>query len=216
MILAAALTMNVGMLHQQDQLQGKTGVLSDEDRNIIKTHPQLGVRLLKQAGVKNDSWLLMVLMHHENENGSGYPLGKAGVQIPLGAKIISIADHYCATISPRNYRKALLPNVALRSVFLDEKQNIDQSLTAVFMDVLGMYPIGLFVKLNNGETSVVTGQGEVMKAPTVHSLIGANRAKLAFPISRDTSRSLYAIQDSVDEMTIPINMQTLWGEDASL
>jgi HD-GYP domain-containing protein (c-di-GMP phosphodiesterase class II) len=215
-VLAAALTMNVGMLRQQEQLQNKGGVLNDEDKTIIKTHPQIGIRLLKQAGVKNDSWLLTVLMHHENENGSGYPLGKTGVKIPLGAKIISIADRYCATISPRSYRKALLPNVAMRSVFLDEKQNIDPSLATVFMRVLGMYPAGVFVKLINGEVSVVTGQGEVMKSPIVHSLIGSNGAKLAFPISRDTARSIYAIQDNVDEITVPVNMQTLWGEDASL
>jgi HD-GYP domain-containing protein (c-di-GMP phosphodiesterase class II) len=215
-ILAAALTMNAGMLHQQEQLQAKAGVLSDDDNNIIKTHPQVSIRLLKQAGVKNDSWLLTVLMHHENENGSGYPLGKTGTKIPLGAKIISIADRYCAAISLRSYRKPLLPNVAMRSVFLDEKQNIDESLATIFMQVLGMYPAGVFVKLINGEVSVVTEQGEVRKSPIVHSLLGSNGAKLAFPISRNTARSLYAIQDNVDELTIPINMQTLWGDDASL
>jgi HD-GYP domain-containing protein (c-di-GMP phosphodiesterase class II) len=217
-ILAAALTMNAGMLRQQEQLQEKAGALSDEDKNVIKTHPQAGIRLLKQAGVKNDSWLLTVLMHHENENGSGYPLGKTGLKIPMGAKIISIADRYCATISPRSYRKALLPTVALRSLFSDEKQNVDQSLATIFVGILGLYPAGIFVKLINGEISVVTGPGEVMKTPMVHSLIGSNGAKLAFPISRDTSRSIYAIQDSVDEMAIrvPINMQTLWGDDAGL
>ncbi|MDB5992343.1 MAG: hypothetical protein JWQ10_3746 [Herbaspirillum sp.] len=217
-LLAAALTMNIGMLRQQEQLQDKASALSDEDKDMIKNHPQAGLRLLKQAGVKNDAWLLTVLMHHENEDGSGYPLGKTGLKIPLAAKIISIADRYCATISPRNYRKALLPNVALRSVFIDEKQNIDQSLASVFMSVLGMYPAGVFVKLLNGETSVVTGQGDIMKTPMVHSLIGPGGAKLAFPIPRDTSRSMYAVQDSVDGMmhTMQVNMQTLWGADASL
>ena len=86
------------------------------------------------------------------------------------------------------------------------------------MSVLGMYPAGVFVKLLNGETSVVTGQGDIMKTPMVHSLIGPGGAKLSFPIPRDTSRSMYAVQDSVDGMmhTMQVNMQTLWGEDASL
>jgi HD-GYP domain-containing protein (c-di-GMP phosphodiesterase class II) len=217
MILGAALTMNIGMLSHQEQLQAK-GRLSDEDRDVIKHHPQIGFRLLKQAGIANVDWLMHVLMHHESEDGSGYPGGKPGTKIPLGTKLISIADRYCAKISPRAYRKAMLPNAALRSILVDEKQNVNQVFAAVFMRVMGLYPTGAFVRLENGEMGVVTKKGQSTKTPIVHALIGPRDAPLAFPIQRDTSRDLYAVRDLICETKagIHVNMQQLWGYEASL
>ncbi|WP_051516717.1 HD-GYP domain-containing protein [Herbaspirillum sp. RV1423] len=217
-ILAAAVTMNVGMLRHQEQLQSRASHLTEEDRTIIRNHPQIGMRLLKQAGVKNETWLRHVLMHHECEDGNGYPFGILGADIPVGTKIISIADRYCAKISPRAYRKALFPNAALRKVLLEEKQTIDQSLATPVMRALGIYPPGTFVKLINGETGIVTRKGQSTTTPIVHSLIGPRNAALAFPIQRDTSLPLYAVRDLVCESKAAINisMQQLWGEEASL
>jgi HD-GYP domain-containing protein (c-di-GMP phosphodiesterase class II) len=217
-LLAAAVTMNVGMLRDQERLQGKADGLTDEDKDIIKSHPQVGMRLLKQAGVTNIDWLVHVLMHHENEDGSGYPLGKADAKIPLGTKILSIADRYCAQVTPRTYRKALLPNAVLRGILLGGQVNIDRAFAGSIMHVLSAYPPGAFVKLENGETAVVTSKGETTTTPVVHSLIGPRNTPLAFPIRRDTSHVAYAVKDLVDETqaAIHVSMQNLWGSEASL
>jgi HD-GYP domain-containing protein (c-di-GMP phosphodiesterase class II) len=217
-LLSAALTMNVGMLRPQEQMQTRATNLSAEDRAIIREHPQTGMKILQQAGITNQAWLLNVLMHHENEDGSGYPNGAVGADIPRGAKIIAFADRYCAKISPRAYRKALFPNAALRKVLLEGKHSIDQTLATPVMRALGIYPPGTVVRLTNGETGIVTRKGTSTTTPIVHALIGPRNAALAFPIQRDTSLPLYAVRDLVGETATPINvtMQQLWGEGASL
>lgn len=217
-IMAAAVTMNIGMLRQQDLLQDKSGPLSEVEQDVVKNHPLLGMRILKQAGIKNEDWLLHVLMHHEKEDGSGYPGGRSGTRIPIGTKIISIADRYCAKISPRKYRKPLLPNAALRNLLMEEHPNIDRMVAGTFIKTLGAYPVGTFVKLENGETGIVTKKGKTTTTPIVHALIGPRQAPFAFPIRRDTSQPLYAIRSLTPDSEIPphIDMQQLWGEEARL
>jgi HD-GYP domain-containing protein (c-di-GMP phosphodiesterase class II) len=215
---AAALTMNIGMLRHQERLQEIQGELSEQDAGIIRDHPQQGVVLLQQAGVTNAEWLSYVLMHHENENGSGYPGGKKGGEIPLCAKIISIADRYCARVSTRNYRKSLLPNAALRDILVAEKNNIDPALATAFIRELGTFPTGSFVRLENGEVCVVTGKGSTTTSPIVHALIGPRGVPLTFPIKRDTSKQLCTIREvlSEDQANIRFSMQQVWGDEARL
>jgi len=217
-ITAAALTMNVGMLRQQEAMQNSAEPLSEADKKIILDHPQASVDLLKSVGVDNPDWLSYVLQHHENEDGSGYPLGRASSDIAVCAKIISVADRYCARVSGRNYRKSLLPNAALRDILLSDKKNIDPTLTTCFIRELGIYPTGTFVKLESGEVGVVTGKGETTTTPIVHALIGPRGAPLTFPIKRDSSKQLYAIREVLheDQAAIRFSMQQLWGDEARL
>lgn len=218
LLTAAALTMNVAMLRLQDKLQNSPDPLTEEESRLIREHPQRGVEMLTQAGVTSEVWLSWVLMHHENEDGSGYPLGKSGAEIPLNAKIISLADRYCARVSPRNYRKSLLPNAALRDILLADKKNIDPVLTTTFIRELGIYPTGTYVRLENGEIGVVTGKGPSSTTPYVHALVGPRGAPLAMAIKRDTSKKLYAIRDvlNAEQADIRFNMQHLWGTTAAL
>jgi HD-GYP domain-containing protein (c-di-GMP phosphodiesterase class II) len=217
-ITAAALTMNIGMLRQQTAMQNSAEPLSESDKKVIHDHPQEGVNLLQSVGINHTEWLSYVLQHHENEDGSGYPLGKAGQDIQECAKIISVADRYCACVSKRSYRKSLLPNSALRDILLSQKKNIDPTLTTCFIRELGIYPAGSFVKLENGEVGVVTGKGHTTTAPIVHALIGPRGAPLSFPIKRDTSKQLFSIREVLqdDQAVLRFSMQQLWGEEASL
>ena len=155
-LTAAALTMNVGMLRQQIQLQRKQEALSGEEIESIHRHPQEGVRMLEAAGVHDAIWLAYVMSHHETEDGGGYPAGLAGKDIPPGAKVLALADRYCACVSERKYRKSQLPGAALREIFLERGKSVDPALAAYFIKVLGIYPPGTLVRLNNGEIGVVT------------------------------------------------------------
>jgi HD-GYP domain-containing protein (c-di-GMP phosphodiesterase class II) len=217
-LIGAALTMNVGMLKQQDRLHDIQGPLSEQDTSFIRNHPQQSVTVLRAAGIDNEDWLSYVLMHHENEDGSGYPLGKKGADIPLNAKILSLADRYCARVSERNYRKSLLPNAALRDILVGEKDTMDPMLATIFIKELGVYPTGTFVRLENGEVGVVTGKGSKTISPIVHALIGPRGAPLSFPIKRDTSKQLFSIREVLteDQANVRFSMQQVWGNEASL
>src|SRR3569623_1854306 len=104
-LTAAALTMYLGMLRQHNAFQAKSDPLTDQEEELIRQHPEESARLLAQAGVTDPVWLSCVLHHHENEDGSGYPFHLSGQDIPQNAKIISLSDRYCASITGRIYRK---------------------------------------------------------------------------------------------------------------
>lgn len=218
LVTAAALTMNVGMLRLQESLQHSSAPLNEDESRTIREHPQVSARILQHAGVAQQDWLSWVLHHHENEDGSGYPHGKRGAEIPANAKLISLADRYCARVSTRNYRKSLLPNAALRDILLADKNNIDPSVASAFIRELGIYPTGTFVRLQNGEIGVVTGRGPSTTTPKVHALIGPRGAPLAQAFKRDTDKQLYAIREVLNEeqAAMRFTMQQLWGAAAAL
>ncbi len=218
LIAAAALSMNVGMLREQAHFHTKAGPLNDNERLVVRSHPEKSVALLQHAGVTDQIWLDAVLQHHESQDGSGYPAGKSGGDISQGAKIISLADRYCARVSARTYRAPMLPNAALRDFLVADKKNIDQGLAALFVHVLGIYPCGTFVRLADGETGVVTSKGESTTTPFVHAILGPRGAPLAFPIKRDTAKPLHAIREVLASaaVSMPVSMHKIWGKEAAL
>ena len=217
-LTAAALTMNVGMLSQQVQLHLKQEALSGEEVESIHRHPQEGVSMLEAAGVHDAGWLAYVMSHHENEDGGGYPAGLAGKDIPPGAKILALADRYCASVSERKYRKSHLPSTALREIFLERGKSVDPMLAAYFIKVLGIYPPGTLVRLNNGEIGVVSRKGEGATTPIVHALVGPSGVLLSIPVRRDTANEPFTIKEALhaDQANIRFSMQQVWGDEASL
>lgn len=217
-LTAAALTMNIGMIQHHAQLERKQQTLSDDTIALIRRHPQEGVKILESKGVRDPNWLAYVLSHHENEDGTGYPFGATGKDIPLPAKIISLADRYCACVSARDFRKSTLPNAALRDIFLDGGKSIDPVLAAHFIKELGIYPPGTFVRLINGEIGVVSQKGGRATTPIVHALVGPRGAPLAFPIKRDTAKEMFAIKESLreEQAAIHFSLRQVWGNEASI
>ena len=218
LLTAAALTMNVSMMRQQEKLQERSEALSLAEQAFIQNHPLESVNILRGIGVDDEDWLAWVLHHHENEDGSGYPNKSTSAVTPVNAKIISIADRYCARVCARSYRKSLLPNAALRDILIGGKNTLDPMLVMLFIRELGTYPIGTFVRLENGEIGVVTSKGATTTTPYVHALIGPRGAPLAMPIKRDTQKSLMAIREVLhrDQVPVRFTMRQLWGEMASL
>lgn len=212
-LCSAALTMNIGMLHQHDRLQGDAQLISKEDTAAIEQHPLIGATMLKAAGVHDPDWISYVLMHHENENGSGYPIGHRGSDILEGTKILAIADRYCARISTRAYRKSFLPTAALRDILLTEKDTISREVAGQFIRVLGTYPIGTFVRIENGEICIVSKAGDTPTTPKVHAIIGARGVLLETIRERDTATQLCAIREVVSHETlgVKIDFVKIWG-----
>lgn len=111
----AGLLHDIGKIGIPEGILNKQGPLTPEERSIIKEHPNLGVTILKPIPELKES-LLGVKYHHEKYDGTGYPDGLRGEQIPLIAAIISVADAFDAMISDRPYRKALQKDVAIAEI----------------------------------------------------------------------------------------------------
>jgi HD-GYP domain-containing protein (c-di-GMP phosphodiesterase class II) len=216
-IAAAALTMNISMIELQERLQTQKGTLSDEDKAAIHNHPISSIEALYEAGIEDSEWLKYVLLHHEHEDGTGYPVGNVKGEIPQNAKILSLADGFCARISSRGYRKSTLPSVALRDIFINNVAKVDATLGAYFVKVLGLYPPGTFVQLMNKEIAIISHRGATHSSSIAHSLVKPNGELFAAPIKRDTSIDTYKIVEAIYpiDAAVRVNLQQIWGPLAS-
>lgn len=220
-VTLAALTMNVGMLAHHQRWHDSRTALSADDRARMLAHPQRSAQLLRQAGVNDEAWLHCVLHHHENEDGSGYPGGQVGAQIPLLSKLVALADRYCARVSERGYKPAMAANAALRDMLLEARLTLDIHLVTLVIRELGIYPIGTWVRLINGEVGVVSRRGLQSTTPHVESVIGPRGAPLDVFLKRDTRNPLHTIREVLTNAQVaalhvaPLRMAQVWGRAAA-
>ncbi len=216
-VAAAALTMNISMIDIQEKLQNQKEVLTDADKAAIHNHPISSIDALFEAGIEDTEWLMYILLHHEHEDGSGYPVGTVKGEIPQNAKILSLADGFCARISSRGYRKSTLPSVALRDIFIANGAQVDATLGAYFIKVLGLYPPGTFVNLNNKEIAIVSQRGATHSSCVAFSLVRPSGELYSSPIKRDTSVDAYKIIEAIHpiDAAVHVNLQQIWGPLAS-
>ncbi|MES2150481.1 MAG: HD domain-containing phosphohydrolase [Pseudomonadota bacterium] len=217
-VTAAALTMNVGMVRQTEIFQDKDCALSSEERAMVRRHPAESADLLRYVGVDDQEWIDYVLLHHENEDGSGYPEGRQGPEIPQNAKLIALADRYCAFVSARNYRRSLLPHVALDKLCAGGEVPVDAAITGLFVKLIGAYPPGSLVRLRSGEVAVVARRADDSGRPALYALRGANGKAIAPPEPCDNASADCAIEEALheDQAGVRFSMKAIWGELASL
>lgn len=215
---AAALTMNIGMLEVQQQLHKSSAPPSAEQLEVIRRHCSHGVELLRELGVDDPAWLDIVRDHHERADGSGYPAGRRGEEIGQPARLLALADLYCARISARAYRQAMSPTPALRQLFVDEGGHVDETLVAQFIKTLGVHPPGTGVRLRNGSIAVVTQRGNAKHGPRLAALTATNGLRLPAPLRHNGDSPAHAIVATVDleALKLAVNMAALWGADATL
>ena len=217
-VTAAALTMNVGMVRQTELFQGRDSALTSEERAIVRRHPSDSVDMLRYAGIADEQWLELVLMHHENDDGSGYPQGRLGDEICQNAKLIGLADRYCAFVSARNYRRSLLPPEALSRLQGEGAMPFDRDVIAHFTQLLGAYPPGTLVRLENGGMGVVSGRADAGGILTVHVLRTGEGTPLPLAEQHSSDEPGCAIHEALDEDSarLRFTMKHIWGELASL
>lgn len=218
LVTAAALTMNVSMYEVQDKLNEVKGPLNDKLRGLIAAHPEQSEQRLRKLGVEEPLWLKCVEHHHECENGAGYPKGLSGDDIEQGAKIISLADRYCAQVSIRNYRTIRAPGIVLKDIYTEKGAEINSVVAAYLIRIVSIYPPGTIVRLRNGEIAVVVEPTGDPDGPVAYAVLGASGAAMAVPTARRTSRDEYKITDVVtlDKVDFPIQMSRLWGNEAKV
>ncbi|MCE5311737.1 MAG: hypothetical protein LLF86_01140, partial [Nitrospiraceae bacterium] len=212
-VLAGALTMNIAMVRLQDTLHTQRTPLSEAQKTEIHDHPNKGTALLKQMYIDDNIWLDIVSQHHELLDGSGYHLKLKSDSISQPSRIVTLADIYCAKISSRAYREALLPNIVLKELFLKKEHCIDTEYAKLLVKKLGVYPPGTFVQLNSNETAVVIRVGKEAHCPVVQSIISSRGAVLTKPVERDTCHDGYQVNKVISrkEANVQINRSLLWG-----
>jgi putative two-component system response regulator len=106
----------------------KPSALDAEQREMVKHHPRWGADVVKAARL-HDIVINIVLYHHEQYNGKGYPTGLRGADIPLEARIVAVADAYDAATSERPYQKTLSHEQAIQLLRTEKNESLDPTLT---------------------------------------------------------------------------------------
>ena len=126
---------DVGKIGIDDTILRKPDKLTPEEYEIMKKHPAIGHRILQTVSMLKQV-AAIVLYHQEWYNGTGYPEGLAGEEIPLGARIVQVLDAWDAMTSDRSYRKAMPKSAAIAELRRQEGIQFDPKLTEVFLRVI--------------------------------------------------------------------------------
>jgi diguanylate cyclase (GGDEF)-like protein/putative nucleotidyltransferase with HDIG domain len=147
-VSTAALLHDIGKIGIPDKVLSKKGELNGEDWKAIKTHPMLGANIISNIP-ELAPYVNSILYHHERWDGTGYPEGLKGEEIPIEARILAIADSFEAMTSARPYRPALPLEAVIRELWQGAGVQFDSKLVEVFIGLIEAGPPGK-VKIGQG------------------------------------------------------------------
>ncbi len=144
-----SLFIDVGMFNVPYSIINKKEALNEEERKKVHAHPVYGYKkLVQQNGFPLDAGKV-VLEHHEQLTGKGYPRGLKDQNISIFGKIGALVDAYDAMTKKRTYRNQLISYEAMRVLISSGGTKYDQNVLKVFLQKIGVYPVGSVVQLNN-------------------------------------------------------------------
>jgi putative two-component system response regulator len=127
---------DVGKIGIPDHILKKPMALDDNERAIMNTHPEVGAKILGEGGVPLIRMAREIaLTHHECWDGSGYPRGLRGIEIPLAGRIVSVIDFLDALTMDRCYRKALTDEDAIAMLRARRGVNFDPAIVDVALSI---------------------------------------------------------------------------------
>lgn len=156
-----ALVHDIGKVFIDRNIINKPGKLNALEFAEVKTHSMKGYDYLQAHGQTSEQALKVVLLHHEQYNGNGYPFGLCGEQIDFFGRIVCVADVYDALTSDRPYRHAMLPSDAMEYIMGGYGTMFDPKVVKAFTRKVAAFPIGTCVRLSNGMTGIVVQNYEL-------------------------------------------------------
>lgn len=138
-IRVASLLHDIGKVGVPDEILEKPGPLSPDEWQSVVQHPRIGQEILHRVAAVRDA-AAIILHHHERYSGHGYPHGLRGSDIPLGARVVAIADAYDAMLSDRPYRKAIGHEAAVAELRAQAGVQFDPDLVELFCDLFEASP----------------------------------------------------------------------------
>lgn len=174
-IVSGALLHDVGMLRLSRGITEKKGGLSEAELEQIKSHPLYTSKIVTKELFGPHEVNLIALQHHERWDGKGYPDKLMGQSIDIGARIVSVADAFEAMVSKKSYRNSMDGYQAIKNLLADNARRFDPTVINAFTKVIGIYPIGSIVRLNDKSIArVINIHTDAPMRPVVQTLMDGN------------------------------------------
>jgi len=144
----ASLLHDTGKVDIPAEILTKTAKLTPREYAIIKKHPVKGAQILRPLQILRPV-IPIIMHHHEKYNGTGYPSRLKGCQIPLGARIMSVADAFEAMVYGRPYRQRMNISSAIREIRKKSGTQFDPKVVEAFLKVIKKFNKGIYLKQGN-------------------------------------------------------------------
>ena len=201
-LMAAALTMNIGMARDQDSMARQNSPINDWQRTLVADHPARGAEILMGFGVQDTEQLDIVRWHHAPDASDAVPAYQTS------RRLLALADTFVARTAARKTRVALSAVKAVKSMVLSA-QGDALGLGSALAQSVGFYPPGTYAQLVNGEVAVSVQRGVRANAPWVISIADKDGIPLSKYQCKDTSQGTQAIASPVNfhKVKVAVNIE---------
>ncbi len=151
----SALLYDLGKVRIPEDILNKQGPLTTDEWHIVKDHASEGADLLKRIQLVDQMPMVVAYEHHQRHDLQGYPECPSGQEQHLFSKIVALCDAYDAMTTRRPFRREIRPDKALAVLMQGRGKAYDPNLTKALVAMLGIYPMGAVVRLDDGCTAVV-------------------------------------------------------------
>lgn len=158
-----ALMFDVGKMRLPAELLTKPSALTEAEFEVVKRHVQHSIDIMQDTRGVSAEAIAIAATHHERFDGSGYPRGLSGPEIPLLGRIAAIVDCYDAMTSERLYCPAMSAHEAIKRLYAARDTLFQDELVEQFIQTLGVYPVGSIVELSTGQVGIVIAQNRLRR-----------------------------------------------------
>ena len=207
----AELLHNVGKMSIPNEVLNKPGRLTDEEFDVIKTHPQKGWEILNSSFNVSEQVLDVCLHHHERVDGTGYPDKLSGDALSHLARMGAVCDVYDAITSDRCYKKGWEPAESISKMAAWRDGHFDENIFHAFVKTVGIYPNGSLLKLESGRLGVVVEQSKKLTSPFIKVFFSI-RANAHIPMEIiDLSKSKETVASIEDPLQWGLDLEKVQG-----
>lgn len=212
------LLQDIGKTRLPAELMQRKGPLSPDEHNLAKRHVEFSAEILKATPGLPPELPPLALLHHERQDGKGYPRGLKAEEIGLYGSMAAIVDTFDALTAVRPYAEALSPSSALSFIYKERGTAFHPSLVEQFIQCVGVFPVGAVVELNSGEVGIVITQNLVRRLkPRVMVVLDAQgnpmRPHKILDLDKDpkvTSDEAYRIKRTLEQTRVKIDPREMF------
>ncbi len=209
---------DVGKTRLPSELIQRKGPLSAEEHKLAQRHVEFSAEILKATPGLPPELPQLALLHHERQDGKGYPRGLKGDEIGLHGSMAAIADTFDALTAVRPYAEALSPSSALSFLYKERGTAFHPALVEQFIQCVGVFPVGAVVELNSGEVGIVITQNLVRRLkPRVMVVLDATgnpmRPHKILDLDKDpkvTPDEAYRIRRTLEQTRVKIDPREMF------